>query len=120
MTSMDELQKISEQLGIAFHPNDAQDWGVINSQPERIRDFIEFLDANYTNFTFIQSNSIADLIISSVDELLLQGGSIDEIGFNDFLGKYFESIDSISYWISYGYREESPITYYIQKYFESI
>lgn len=113
--SYKSLKKISKELNLDF---ETQDWGIINSSPERLIEFIDYFKENVL-FDNQTKYEIFDLIIASFNDGLVENKfKISTIKlFVDFIYEYspnetFKPI--LDYWKSIK-NEEYPVSYFFGK-----
>lgn len=63
MDPKQELQELCEALGLQYFE---QDWGLINADPNRLREFISYYESR--SFTPAQRYDMVDLILASANE----------------------------------------------------
>lgn len=66
------LRALCEALGLPYEP---QDWGIVNADPARLEEFMSYLLGS--TLTATQKYEMAELILSSANERLVGGGSLD-------------------------------------------
>ncbi len=109
-----DFNEVNEILKLRNTP----DWGIINANPNRVGEFIEFLRQNPTLDRSIKLEFV-ELIIASMNEAILQQlDSKDTIDmFLDYVG-LLKSDDfyaiSIDYWKSLKSSEEFPVIKLLQ------
>lgn len=79
----DKLRHLSEDLNLSFYP---QDWGIINSDPSRVDEFINYLNENSSLSNEIKYQ-LFELIIASFNDALLEEKSNKDLNnkFVEFL-----------------------------------
>ena len=102
------LKQLSERLNLSF---EYQDWGIINADSRRIREFIHCFEDN-PEFTDAQKYDLFELVIASVNDALEEGIVwIDDWKlYKEFIWKYKDVYRSqIDYWSSLPDTGEFPI-----------
>jgi hypothetical protein len=96
---------LSRRLGLQ---NESQDWGIINADPDRLDEFVRFLDG--TELRPAEVHQMVELILASANELLERdpGAPLDAvervIHEHAFAGRF-----EIAYWRSLDDDQEFPI-----------
>ncbi len=107
------LEDLSKLLGIPFHVHDAQDWGLIHANPNRLREFIEFYNSNSHRLEFIQAYKLRELILSSANESLIEYEKFIDISPIELITFIKDNIhdfkDQLRYWLKNKDDEEMPI-----------
>lgn len=101
------LNQLSEQLNLPF---ESQDWGIINADPHRLDEFVEFYEISALAPT--QKFEMGELIIASANEALLGGIRIpDSLGpFLRFVERYRKELSvHLDYWLSLADHGEYPV-----------
>ena len=100
------LEKMSEDLGLAFEP---QDWGIVNSDGARILEFIAYFE-KHPNLAPTQKFDLGGLILASANDLLVEEPSADMTPVLYFVEKYRGWFDAhVEYWQSLEGRTENPL-----------
>lgn len=108
MSDENLLRDLSNRLGLTF---ESQDWGIVNSDPCRLWEFIHFYESEALTAT--QRFELGELIIASANERLM--GDVDELNegiqtFIDFIKAHKdEQSVHITYWSSLEADEEFPV-----------
>ncbi|MGH2667498.1 hypothetical protein [Flavobacterium sp.] len=94
------LREISNDLGLTF---ETQDWGIINSDSKRVKEFIIYFKKLKEINIYVQYEFF-ELIIASYNEMLINNIDTKEVSdsFDSFLNSniYKDSFESIiNYWI---------------------
>jgi hypothetical protein len=108
MNAEELLRELSSKLRLEF---EVQDWGIVNADPGRLCEFIEF----YETQALVPSQrfEVGELIIASANERLLAGAALDEEELQRFV--YFmrqhrqEQEAHIAYWRELQSDSEFPI-----------
>lgn len=99
------IKKLSDDLGLVY---EAQDWGIINADPLRLQEFIHYLESQ-PNLLPNQVFHLGELILSSANEVLVNGGSLPE-EFLAFLERFRTHIEAhLEYWTSVANEVELPL-----------
>jgi hypothetical protein len=110
------LKQLSKSLNLEFFP---QDWGIINADPKRVEEFINYYKNNqslYSNQKFV----IQELIIASFNEAMDEGivSEAMETKFVNFLISNKQDLEfHLKYWSSLEDSEEFPISDFLKKLF---
>lgn len=110
MEKVEELKQLSEELNLEF---EAQDWGIINSDPERVVEFIDFYVSKSEIYPDCKYELI-ELVIASYNDALVENSATDalDVKFVDFLRLIKNEIYSqsiVSYWMKLD-SEEFPVS----------
>jgi len=102
-----EIQTLAQTLGLADAP---QDWGVINSDPGRVEEFIQFCET--AALTPAQQFAMTELVFASTNDALADGdataGVVDS--FEGFLASGLQGLPwHVRYWSSLDDEDEFPI-----------
>lgn len=115
MQQQEMLKTISRELNLNYEP---QDWGIINSDPNRVKEFILYYD-NLTTINY-SKYELFELIIASFNELVLENKNEKEINdfFVDFIKKNLKHpfIDILNYWSKIYNEQEFPVAKYFPSY----
>ncbi len=102
MNANREIQTLSQTLKLADGP---QDWGIMNSDPSRIEEFIRFRET--APLTSAQQFAMGELVFASMNDALIEGIAVDDL--ERFLGLELHGLLwHVRYWSSLG-GEEFPI-----------
>lgn len=71
---VDWLKKLSTDLGLEEYQ---QDWGICNSDPNRIQEFIRYFENNIVEHPY-EPEALAELILQSYEELEETGPEIEK------------------------------------------
>ena len=112
MSSEEALIKVCKDLNIEFDKGDMQDWGIVNSDPSRVAEFIEY----YKNAELADSARahVFELVVASYNDAMLHRPVRPQIK-SDFIKLIKESYaipatKAISeYWIEIYDRKDFPI-----------
>jgi hypothetical protein len=112
-TEADNLvQELSRDLGLAY---ELQDWGIINADPTRVREFINYFNKQALAST--QRLEMGELIIASMNEAMLEN-SVDRETLQDFeafiRNNEVELELKIQYWARLKCKDEFPVSPLIQ------
>lgn len=114
---MKTLKDIHQDLSLS-HPPD-QDWGLVNGETGRTKDFIEYFNNNEQFIDKPTRLSYLDLVISSYNQNVLENKNIKHLykPFKDYILKHNESFYDviIGYWISIRDDDEFPVGYVIEE-----
>lgn len=114
MQQQEILRTISRELNLDYEP---QDWGIINADPCRVKEFILYYNNLKTNFSKYE---LFELIVASFNELVLENKNEKEI--NDFFFEFIKKnlkhpfIDILNYWNKIYNEEEFPVAKYFPSY----
>lgn len=108
------LKQLSSALSLSFEP---QDWGIINSTPDRIEEFIQYFRSHNLDSTL--NYELMDLIIASYNDAIVEGKTSDELQqlFLEFIRENSNNIlfdPIISYWRSLKDDESFPVAQLLQ------
>lgn len=109
MIAEELLRELSSRLGLRF---ESQDWGIVNANPWRLREFICF----YESEALVPSQrfELGELILASANERLLAGTVKEDADmhlFVDFVRNHWREQEThITYWLGLQSHEEFPIT----------
>lgn len=115
MQKSEILKQISLELNLAYEP---QDWGIINADPNRVKEFISFYnDLNYQDSIKYE---LFELIIASFNDLILEKKN-EEVENNLFLNFIKNNlslpfINILDYWSKICNNDEFPVAKYFPKY----
>ena len=87
-----------------------QDWGITNSDPSRVDEFIRFCET--AELTSAQQFAMGELVFASANDALAEGIANDHLAdtFERFLASGLQCLPwHIRYWSSLGNEEEFPI-----------
>lgn len=108
MNPFELLKELSAKLNVEY---ETQDWGIINADPDRAEEFLEF----YENNSYLddkQKFQLCELIIASFNEVMIDGkvSETDLKRLRKFILKVKNSYpEVIEYWTSLDDYEEFPI-----------
>lgn len=115
MQQQEILKTISRELNLNY---ELQDWGIINANPYRVKEFILYYDnVKKTNNSKYE---LFELIVASFNELVLENKNEKVI--NDFFTEFIKKnlkhpfIDILNYWSKIYNEEEFPVAKYFPKY----
>ena len=113
-----DIKKINCDLGL----KETEDWGIENDDYSRVKEFINYFNKNSINFTFRAKVDFIELIMSSMNEAMLEKKVDDETTalFNVFLeyclqDKNILVYDAVIYWKSIAEREEFPVGFLVDE-----
>ncbi len=102
------LHELSSRLGLGF---ESQDWGIINADPCRLREFICFYESEPLAPT--QRFELGELILASANERLLAGATKENEEMQMFVNfvrnHWKEQEANVTYWLGLQPDEELPI-----------
>jgi hypothetical protein len=102
-----EIRQLSKRLNLVY---ERQDWGIINADPSRVGEFIQFYDQEPQ--TEVTRYALEELIIASMNEAIVEGVADDCLRrlFNAFLSRDAKRAAlHIRYWGGLQDSEEFPI-----------
>ena len=107
---MKDLVEISNELN--FSEKSGGDWGIINTNPNRVQEFVEYLKINTMSVS--DKHEFLSLIISSFNEAILENKSSLELT-QKVVELIKENLDEELYLIEYFYwasldQEEFPVS----------
>ena len=107
MDASREIHVLAQALNLE---NTRQDWGITNSDPSRVAEFIRFCET--TELTPVQQFAMGELVLASANDALVEGvadeGLIDII--ERFLASGLHGLPAhFGYWSSLDDEEEFPI-----------
>jgi hypothetical protein len=104
-------EKLSQDLGLKY---ESQDWGIINANHKRIREFIDYYQKS--NHLIFLKYDLIELIIASFNDYEISDLKDNEleIKFSDFIKKACAEIDlnvynPFQYWIDIADEMEYPV-----------
>ena len=113
-----DIKKINCDLGL----KETEDWGIENDDYSRVKEFINYFNKNSINFTFRAKVDFIELIMSSMNEAMIEKKVDDETTalFNVFLeyclqDKNILVYDAVIYWKSIAEREEFPVGFLVDE-----
>lgn len=107
MDANHQIRALSDRLNLS---NEAQDWGIINSDSSRIEEFLRPCDE--AELTPVQQYAMSELVFASLNDALVERAAAPQVvsDFERFLGKDFCGRSSqIRYWSSLDNSDEFPI-----------
>ena len=108
------IQKLSGALGLIEHE---QDWGVCNSDPNRVSEFIEYFQRNSVEDPW-EPEALAELIFESMNDAVMNSRIDHELqrNFCSFVkSRASEFPLTLKYWISLSDNEEFPVAKIIER-----
>jgi hypothetical protein len=109
MNAEELLRELSSRLGLSF---ETQDWGIVNANPWRLREFIYFYESE--PLVPSQRFELGELILASANERLLAGTAKEDEDmhmFVDFVRNHWREQEAhLTYWLGLQSDEEFPIT----------
>lgn len=113
------LKDASEELKLCY---EEQDWGIINSDPNRIKEFINYFEKHKNSKSNSFKYDMFELIVASYNDAILEDkiNNIIENDFRDLINEHkneelYQTI--FSYWIEIKNNEEFPVGNYLEKLF---
>jgi len=98
---------LSERLGLRFQ---TQDWGILNSDPDRLEEFVRFYET--TDLAPTQRYELGDLVLASANDALVKQ-ELDENRLQElaaFIARNRASLQTrIDYWAGLAGDSEFPI-----------
>jgi hypothetical protein len=91
-----QILELSTALGLEYQ---RQDWGIINANPDRVMEFLQFCEAS--TLTPAQEYAMVELILASMNALLTKEKLKPETvsAFSQFLGKQHNGLSTqLDYW----------------------
>lgn len=105
-TADELLKEISDKLGLRYEP---QDWGITNADGNRLEEFMTFFRQQALQPT--QRFELADLILASANERLLEGLDVEIGSLKTLAGEYPQAFsDHMEYWCGLENPEEFPLS----------
>jgi len=102
------LRELSVRLGLGY---ESQDWGIVNADPYRLREFISFYESE--PLVPSQRFELGELILASANERLLVGATDENEDmqmFVDFVRNHWQVQEAhIAYWLALQPDDEFPI-----------
>ena len=89
------MEELSRDLGL---PNERQDWGIINADPTRVREFLMYFDTQ--PLAPSQRFALGELIIASVNEAIL-GYPAEKTTIEEFVTFFKTHRDEIEWHLRY-------------------
>lgn len=112
MDASDRLVRLSAALGLRC---EMQDWGIINADPKRIEEFIEFAQSAPT-LTSGDYCDLGELILASANELLVSDPEASLRNVDAFIGAHLTEIGSVvEYWRSLNDPVQFPLATHLRK-----
>tara|TARA_B100001750_G_C15379365_1_gene531599 strand:+ start:173 stop:535 length:363 start_codon:yes stop_codon:yes gene_type:complete len=111
------IEKISNDLGL----KNTSDWGIINDNPDRVKEFISYYNSHSHLFDLGIKINFTELIISSMNEAILENKRDNELDFffreyiYEHLDDKFILINVIGYWMSIADEEEFPVGFLLDQ-----
>ncbi len=98
------LVEICDELGLTF---EGQDWGIINSDPSRFAEFIDYYESREMDKR--QAYQVFELVLASMNDAMLEGRDIrtEILTFRNAHGRDFP--EQVEYWSKLANHEEFPI-----------
>jgi len=91
------INKLSDALNLN---REMQDWGICNSDPTRISEFMQFFETNIPDHSW-ENEALAELIFQSIEEAIEEGISFDLEAFIFFVRTHKTKFPStMEYWMS--------------------
>ena len=115
MSAFAELETLSQTLGLI---NEPQDWGIVNSDPNRAEEFM--LYAHRSPITFAQQYAIVELVLSSVNDAMTEGLFSPEMqcSFEKFLDSDLHGLGiQINYWKNLNSEDEYPVSKFLKSHY---
>lgn len=102
MTSTEQLKWLSKKLNLAF---ETQDWGIINSSPERLLEFIQFFEKETSPGEWSRYEMF-ELVMASYSDALEDDKCTDalKVEFNAWFNRNKDDVDlvpAVAYWKKY-------------------
>lgn len=101
------LRELSERLGLRF---ETQDWGILNSDPDRVEEFARFYET--ADLAPTQQYELGDLVLASANDALVKQ-MLDENRLREleaFITRNRDSLQAqINYWAGLDSEVEFPI-----------
>lgn len=117
MKPLKTLKDASKDLNLAY---EKQDWGIINSEPSRLKEFIHYFHQNFPVGDPTFKYYMFELIVASFNDILVQckATSKDISIFTTFVKKHqsdkvYKTI--FCYWASIKEEKEFPVGYFLEK-----
>ncbi len=102
------LRELCSKLGLSL---ESQDWGIINADPNRLREFISFYQSE--SMMPSQRFELGELILASANERLLAGTARENEDmrmFIDFVRNHWREQEAhFAYWLGLNPDDEFPI-----------
>jgi hypothetical protein len=108
------IQKLSTDLGLKEY---GQDWGIINSDPNRVLEFVAYYQNNSVDHPW-EPEALAELIFQSMNDAIEYSSASDEMYniFCNFIHNHSpEFPETLNYWVSLKGNVEFPIAKVIIK-----
>lgn len=103
------VKQISVDLGLNY---EEQDWGIINSDPQRVKEFIEYF-LSESDLSFEDKYQVLELIIASFNDAIIN--SLVDTDLDGLFSSFISNIDLshpvLVYWKSVQ-DEEFPVAKY--------
>src|SRR4051812_27831883 len=96
MTPDEEIQQLSETLGLAA---EKQDWGIINADAKRVSEFISF--ALHTRRPQVQEYALVELVLASINESMLDSLftlALEDLFLSFLSSELFGLASQLPYW----------------------
>lgn len=108
-SSIEQLKELSRELNLSY---ESQDWGIINSSADRVREFIDYY-YSADSLSDVMKYQLLELIIASSNDAILEN-KIDDAIKNRFTRLITECSNNetfapvLRYWRSLG-KEDYPV-----------
>jgi len=109
-TARELRSEVSRALGLLDEP---QDWGIVNANPERLEEFVAFLEAQ--DLAPTQVFDMLELILASANERLVDDASADLPGLRAVLDHYPDAAKvHYDYWAGLDDSTEFPLSVWLR------
>ncbi len=106
------LRQLCDTLGLAY---EAQDWGIVNADASRLEEFILYYE-RHPELDSTQRFELAELILASANELLLEGQASIPMKLRSFLAQHGRDfVPHLEYWRELDDQEEFPLTNWLDE-----